>query len=472
MIAQQQTNEDATNIITIAGVQSIASEWHEQALCGAVLHEPAQFLTCADIVTPEDFTLPLCQAFWRASTELILDGQLLDRGMIADKVAPALGMPHGDVVERIEKLLYAPGKKNNGEQYAQVIAGRAQRLRMVQALRDMEKRTLDINKPLDEIIDVANDAWFKATLTANDKPANIGASMERTIDDLKAKALLQNNTIPMGFPSLDEWSGGIKRGEVGLIVGNNGMGKTQWLLSVIRNTGKYLRDNHTEGTKQQMIAFFSLEMSEHQINQNFIQMESTVYRSRTNAPDKMTSIDWQGVNKARDEVETWHVLQFDDSKYNTVEAIKRKLRELQQAYEIVACVIDGLWKLKNPYIANTSQDTSPVAHYPHTAPAVVRMASDLNVGVWLAHQYNKDGKRHIIKNNPELWCLDGAGYATNDVQMILAIKHGVSASRDFYPIKARGLTARDEAFEMHYDSESATYEEYINVGRDTSDLPF
>ncbi len=469
MNAQQQ--DDATNIITIAGVQSVASEWHEQALCGAVLHNSEQFLTCADIVTPEDFTLPLCQAFWRSATELILEGKSLDRGLLADKMTPALNMSHSDVVERVTKLLYAPGKKDNGELYAQVIAQRAQRLRMVKALRDMEKRTLDLTKPLDEIIDVSNDAWFKATLTAYEKPADIGASMQRTIDDLKAKARLENNTIPMGFSSLDEWSGGIKRGEVGLVVGNNGMGKTAWLLSAIRNVGRFLRDTHMDGNKKQVIAFFSLEMSEHQINQNFIQMESNVYRSKTNAPNKMTDVDWSAVGKAKTEIDTWHVLQFDDAKYNTVEAIKRKLRELQQSHDVVACVIDGLWKLKNPHIANTSQDTSPVAHYPHTAPAVVKMARDLNVGVWLAHQYNKDGKKHILKNNPELWCLDGAGYVTNDVQMILAIKHGSRASRDFFPIKARGLTARSEAFEMHYHSETAEYVEYEDM-ENTNDLPF
>lgn len=464
--------DNATNIIQLAGVQTIASEWHEYAICGAVMLNPVQFLTCADIVTPEDFTVPFCAEFWRVATVMVLDGQALDRGMIATNLMKPLNMAHNDVLERITKLLAMPGKKDNGEQYAKIISERAQRLRMVKAVRENERRILDLSKPLESVIDAANDTWFKATLTANEKPADIGKSVERTIDTLKELAKSGNNTIPTGFDNFDDWSGGIKRGEVGLIVGNNGAGKTQWLLTVIRAVGMFLSDLGTNQVKTPMIVFFSLEMSENQINQNFIQMESNVYRSKTNNPDKLNSHDWESLDNAQDAISKWSVLMFDDPKYNTVEAIKRKIRELKQSHDIVACVIDGLWKLKNPHIVGTAKDTAPVQHYPHTAPAVVEMARSLNVGVLMAHQYNKDGKKHILKNPPELWCLDGAGFVTNDVQMVLAIKKGVSSSRDFYPIKARGLTARDEPFGMDYDKDSALYFEYIDIDKDTNDVPF
>jgi len=464
--------DNATNIITMPGVQTVASEWHEYAICGAVLHNQSQFLTCADIVEPSDFTVPFCAEFWRVAVCMVLDGQVLDRGMIATNLMQPLSMSHQDVLERITKLLAMPGKTDNGEQYAKIISERAQRLRMVQAVRQNEKRILDLTTPLEQVIDVSNDAWFKATLTANEKPADIGSSIERTIDTLKKQAKLTNNTVPTGFDNFDEWSGGIKRGEVGLVVGNNGTGKTQWLLTVIRAVGMFLGDLSTKQAQTPMIAFFSLEMSEDQINRNFIQMESNVYRSKTHNPEKLDTQDWDALATAQASISKWNVLMFDSPKYNTVEAIKRKVRELQQKHDVVSVVIDGLWKLKNPHIVGTKNDTGNVQHYPHTAPAVVEMARSLNVGVLMAHQYNKDGKKHILKNTPELWCLDGAGFVTNDVQMVLAIKKGVSASRDFYPIKARGLTARDEPFGMDYDSKSALYFEYIDIDKDTNDVPF
>lgn len=466
---------NVSNIVSLPGVPDmIAAPHYERALCGTILHRPETFLTMADIVKPEDFTEGLCQAFWNACHALIAAGEKIDRLPVVSRVATMLAIPQADAHQQVTDLLASDvTDPDNGEQYARVVAVRAMRLRMVNACRDITKWASTQMHP-NELLDKANSAWFSATEMAGTVPTDAASSMERYWQELMRRKEQGDVLIPTGYPNLDEWNGGVRRGTVALIAGNNGAGKTQFVMSLTRNMARALRDRG----KNEAVVFCSLEMSEHEVNQNWVAMETAVYRTRLDNPATIrATADWEFIRKARDEISTWSHHLIDDKALCTVESIQRRIQALQTQSNVAMVVIDGLWLLKNPNIMNTASDTGPMAHMEHTTPALTRMAKTLDVAVVCTAQYNKSGKLAVSRgDDPELHHVQGSGYATNDVQYVLAMARDRKAPEkpmELHPIKGRGRNDQVVPFYFRYDSSRALYEPVNSDGSmDNDDIQF
>lgn len=459
-MSQQTAKTTAQTIIPLPGAKEVTSVWHENALCGSVLHHPELFVTADDILSLEDFSQPFARAFWSACQKLILEQKKLDRGVIASMVAIELAQPEADAHKGVTMLLSAPGITDNAEHYARVVTSRAQRVRIQKTARELEKLAGDLTLEPNVMIDKANSLWFQATEVSSEKPTAIKDSANRTLQNIKRLANVTNAITPMGFSEIDSWSGGVKRGTVNLIVGNNGAGKTQFLMSTLRNVSKQYKTNG----RNEVVLFVTLEMSENQINQNLITMETGLWRSKMDNPATMKATDWDLLGTGFDEIKSWNHHVVDDQKYNTVEAITRKIRMLQTKHDVPIVIIDGLWLLKNPYIANTARDGKPTDHYNHTGAALPKMAKALNVGVLIAHQYNGDGKQAVSTNQtPQLFHVDGRGYATNNPDFIYALQRQKGKPTELHPIKGRGRDHRSEPFKLHYSTAHALYEQYEEI---------
>jgi replicative DNA helicase len=225
----------------------------EQAVLGSVLlHAPALY-EVLDFLRPEDFYREHHAAIYRAAialqergepVDIITLGGELERAGVLDRVG---GRTY---LAQLEQVVPTAG---NVEHYARIVKGHAQRRRLVEAGRQITSLGQDLAIEAEEAIDLAGQRVFAV---GADRPERaqlvedlLGAALTRI--DARQESGRGVSGIESGLYDLDRMSGGWQPGDLVVVAGRPGMGKTTALLgfaAVAADSGI-------------PVAIFSLEMS-------------------------------------------------------------------------------------------------------------------------------------------------------------------------------------------------------------------
>ena len=215
---------------------------------------------------------------------------------------------------------------------------------------------------------------------------------------------IEGAPLPTGFSSLDrKLGGGLRGGELVIVAGRPGMGKTAFAL----NAAAGLCSAGLPG------AIFSLEMTRHELSQRLICAEGRIDTGRLRT-GLMTRDDWTRATGAAGAITNWP-LAIDDTASANMAYIRAQARRLHARGKLKWTAIDYL-QLMTP--AERRKDRNRENEVAEISRSAKLLAKELEVPVVLLSQLNREAERRTDKR-PTLGDLRESGAIEQDADVIL-----------------------------------------------------
>jgi replicative DNA helicase len=169
----------------------------------------------------------------------------------------------------------------------------------------------------------------QSAINAYDLAANYTAA--------KADGALIESCLATGYADLDNYLGGIRSGQLVLVAGRPGAGKSVVALDIARNVA--IR-------QQKPVAYFSMEMNELEIGQRIMAAEADVNLSSI-IKGELTDEEWRSVSRARERLDGAPLF-IDTSPSMTTAAIRARAHQLKIQHSIELIIVDYLGLLRHP----------------------------------------------------------------------------------------------------------------------------
>lgn len=408
----------------------------ERAIIGLVFHEPELYPALSNIIQAADFYFIVHGYFWWAFEQAFpaID-QIRIINLLKDR-----DTGREDIVSYVNGFLMNASDSRNAEHLALLIREQAIRRRMFVAAKLMQDAIFNPDLSLDAQMDQCNHLLFEATEQGVSSPATSAKALVSELwDELESGELASG--IPTGFTNLDAILEQFYAGEVTLLAGHPGMGKTSMLLSFLLRACR----------KDRRVVMFTMEMTRHEIIKILAGMEAEV--SRTSILRNAVSADeWRRFIDAAKRIADWKLDVIDEFRDLTPTQLRRKLRLLTREQPIDLLVLDGLWLMKAD---EHGQDRWREVH--DITTNLVSIAKDeFNLPILISHQYNQDVKTRADKRPIINDIAEGASIMRN-LQLILAMhrenyydKDSVEDTTRVYILKDRNRGKQGQSVDFGY----------------------
>jgi replicative DNA helicase len=211
----------------------------EASLLGAILIDTDAIVKIADTVTPADFYDERHQRIYEACQALYEKHRPIDVLTLSDQLKGAGLLEMAGGAAYLTELTNFVPTAAHVEQYAEIVAEKAMRRRLIKASQDITALGMDEAQGLRELIEQAETRLFevsqqhiKQDITSLE---SILASSFDRLDELhKDKGKLRG--VPTGFKDLDNILAGLQRSDLFILAARPSMGKAQPLDARVLTT--------------------------------------------------------------------------------------------------------------------------------------------------------------------------------------------------------------------------------------------
>lgn len=380
----------------------------EHDLLGAALLMPSEVLdVCADIVQPGDFYARRNEVVWAALLDMHSRGLGVDvttlRGHLAD--AGRLADAGGD--DAVLSLASNVPSAYLAEQHAKRVADMSARRRMIQAAWAASNAAYDTSTTTDDALDIAESAVLEAAQKRDHGggPTHIRDGMREvgeSIADIAANGPRMG--VSTGLPELDKRLGGMHPGQLLVLAGRPGMGKSAIGLGLALHVAK----QHQDGAA----VVFSLEMSREEC---FRRVASHAARVRGSALRDGQFIREELVRFTR-EIDTLKRLPFyvDDTEEITLSQIRSRCRRVKARHGSVSLVVVDYIQL----MGTTDKRAKREEQVSGFSRGLKSLAKHLKCPVLALAQVNRDCEKRPNKR-PQSSDLRESGAIEQDADAIL-----------------------------------------------------
>jgi replicative DNA helicase len=242
----------------------------EASLLGAILIDTDAIVKIADAIAVQDFFDPRHARIYEALIALYEKRSQIDVLTLADQLKGTGFLDMVGGAAYLTELTNFVPTAAHVEQYADIVAQKSMRRRLIAVSSEMADLGQDESKPLKELIEEAETRLFavsqqhvKQTIVPIDEI--LTASFERLDDLHKDKKKIRG--IPTGYRDIDETLAGLQRSDLFILAARPSMGKTAFVLNLAHNVAVDAKEP---------VLIFSLEMSKEQLVDRLLSMQSGV----------------------------------------------------------------------------------------------------------------------------------------------------------------------------------------------------
>ncbi|MBX4199636.1 replicative DNA helicase [Candidatus Saccharibacteria bacterium] len=295
------------------------------------------------------------------------------------------------------------------EQYAEIVADKAIRRRLITASQDIAGIGYDENKSLQELIEEAETRLFevsqrhvKQDITSLE--SILGDSFDRLDDLHRNKGGIRG--IPTGLKDLDKLLAGFQRSDLIVVAARPSMGKTALMLNIALNIATK--------AKQGSVLFFSLEMSKEQLVDRLLAAEAGVDAWKLRTGEGLTDQDFERLSAGMGELAEAPIF-IDDTSGITVSDLRTKARRMHHQHPLAVIMVDYLQLMSGgsrfATTANRVQEISEISR------GLKILARELNVPVVAASQLSRSVESRTPQI-PQLADLRESGSIEQDADVV------------------------------------------------------
>lgn len=378
----------------------------EEAVLGSILLERDALNAVVDILQPK--------SFYKEANQLIFDAikNLFKRSEPIDILTVTQELKHSGNLEIVGGAYYITQLTNrvassaNVEFHARIISQKHIQRELIRISSEIIRDAYDDTTDVLELMDHAESNLF--SITEGSIRKNFDKMSTLILQAVKQIEAAKNNEsnivgVPSGFTALDRITSGWQPSDLIIIAARPAMGKTAFVLSLIRNIAVQFG---------KPAAMFSLEMSSIQLVTRLISSEA-----------ELTSEKLRSGNLAAHEMEQLHSkisglaeapIFIDDTPALSIFELRAKARRLKAQFDIQILVVDylQLMTVGGDNRGNREQEISQISR------SLKSIAKELNIPVIALSQLNRSVETRQDKK-PILSDLRESGSIEQDADMVL-----------------------------------------------------
>lgn len=382
------------------------SEESERAVLAAVILDPSVLPSIASRLTDDDFYVDRHRLLYGTMVDLQEEGSGIDLRTVQAR------LEQRDKLEAVGGLAYIAGLDldlpdlGRVDSYVEIIKERSIRRRLINASQTIIRDCLDGGLEAQEALGRAEQAVFGLGEEAIRKGfVQLGSVLHETLEELEERPGSTLIGVPTGFVDLDRITHGLNRGNLVIIAGRPGMGKTSFALNVCQHIA--LRESRPVGV-------FSLEMSAQELGLRILCSEAAVPFSRLRS-GHLSQKQWGRIIQCTRQVGDAPLF-IDDSPNPTLLEVASKARRLKAEKGLGLVVLDYLQLMQaGGRYENRNLEIAAISR------GMKQLAKELDIPVIALSQLSRNPERRGSDRRPQLSDLRESGSIEQDADMVAFI---------------------------------------------------
>ena len=383
----------------------------ERAVLGSLLIDPDAIIKVANFLRVEDFFRERHGWLYDVMLTLHERREPLDFVTVVDELERREQLEEIGGPAYITDLIGGTPTSINVDFYARIVERTALLRRLISAAGEIAEMAYDESREVEDVIDRAETLVFgvsEARIHRDLMP--IRAIMGNVVD--RIDFLTRNKDtlmgVPTGFTMLDRLLGGMQKSDLIILAARPAMGKTSLAINVAQNAAKRYSAR---------VAIFSLEMSNEQLAQRLLSMETGIDSHRLRL-GQLHEEEWPILLEAANVLAGTNIF-IDDTPAASVNEIRTKCRRLYAEHGLDMVLIDYM-QLMSGQSGGSGRNENRQQEISYISRSLKALARELNVPVIALSQLSRAVEGRSDKR-PMLSDLRESGSIEQDADVVLFI---------------------------------------------------
>jgi replicative DNA helicase len=301
--------------------------------------------------------------------------------------------------------------------YIKIVMEKAILRNLIYLSNDISKEAFNDSKDVDDILESVQKSIFNITQDRLQKGfEKIDPVLHKTFEDIDRIASHKGSVIgvPTGFSDLDAKTTGFQAGDLVIIAGRPGMGKTSFALNMMRNAA-------IDANKK--IGFFSLEMANNQLAMRLLcaeaRVDSNLVRSGTLPKSQYRNLSLAVGPLSKAEIH------LDDTPALSILELRAKARRIKNDIDIDMIIVDYLQLMQGPKgVESRQQEIATISR------SMKALAKELDIPIVALSQLSRAVEQRTGSKRPQLSDLRESGAIEQDADVVLFLFRPWVYSRD------------------------------------------
>ena len=377
----------------------------EQSVLGGALSSSDAVGVVCELLKPDDFYFEQNRTVFSVILELFNENTPIDVVTVSDRLNQHDKLDLIGGLQYLSSLILGVPTTGNIEYYAKIIKDKAILRRLIYSSSSILNMAYDEEDLTERILDVAEQRILDVSSgTASNDIVHISDILMTAYDDMVQNSLTKGTVtgVPTGFNYMNNMTGGLHGGELIIVAGRPGMGKSSFAVNIAEHAA--IKENIP-------VAIFNLEMSKSMIVNRIICSQAMV-DSQAVRKGEFQPEDWQHICSVIDKISSAPIY-IDDSSSITVSEIRAKCRRLKQTKNLGLVVIDYLQLMQGGgKTDNRQQEISNISR------SLKILAKELDIPVIALSQLSRSSESRGDKR-PMLSDLRESGAIEQDADLVI-----------------------------------------------------
>lgn len=379
----------------------------EESVLGAVMLDRDAMPDIVDLLRPASFYHESHQIIFEAMQNLFNQAKTIDLLTMHEELLKMGKLKEIGGAAYLAELTERVASAANIEYHARIIAQKHIRRELINVSTKTITNSFDDTIDVFELLDEAERNLFDITQQnlnrSYESLSSLVGRTQRKMEELAAKSESITG-VPSGFKDLDKLTSGWQPSDLIIVAARPGMGKTSFTLALAKNAALQY---------EKPVAFFSLEMSDVQLTQRLIAMDSGVGLGKLRN-GKLEEEEWRRFNGAVERLSEVPIY-IDDTPAINIFELRAKCRRMKIKHDIQMVIIDYLQLMtggidkKN---GTREQEISSISR------ALKSMAKELEIPVIALSQLSRAVETRSSDKRPQLSDLRESGAIEQDADLV------------------------------------------------------
>jgi len=382
----------------------------EESVLGALMLEKDALTNVIDILKPENFYKDANKEIYQSIIDLFNDSEPIDLLTVTSQLKKNGKLEYVGGSFYVTQLTTRVNSASNIEYHSRIILEQSIKRQLIEVSGEVQKEAYEDTTDVFDLLDNTEQSLFDISESHIRKNySQVKGLMKEAIDELQAKKTRKDGItgVPSGFIDLDNITSGWQPSDLVIIAGRPSMGKTAFVLSMMRNASI----DH-----EMPIALFSLEMSSLQIVNRLISSEAELDSDKIKKGN-LKDYEWQQLLHKTDQLNNAKIF-IDDTPALSILELRAKSRRLKSQHDIQCIIVDYLQLMSGEYGKSSGNREQEIASISRSLKAI---AKELNVPVLALSQLSRAVETRGGDKRPVLSDLRESGSIEQDADMVLFI---------------------------------------------------
>ena len=384
----------------------------EQGVLGSIIIDPDTLVAVADFLRAEDFYRDAHRSIYDAILNLYMGREVADFITICDALERRNKLKDVGGASYITSLINQVPTSGNAFSYGRIVERTATLRRLIAAAGQIAALAYEAEDDALPVVEQAEQLIFEISQRAMNVSADAALS-ELLIQHLNKLDQLVSQRgriigVPTGFADLDRLTGGFRKSDLIVLAARPSLGKTSCALSIALQAAL---------DYQQRIGIFSLEMSQEQLVERLLAMESGINLQRLNTGN-IEDDEWETIVEAMNVLSQANIRVDGTSVLSPVQMRSRARRWVQE--EAIDLIIVDYMQLMQPSDTTPQKVANRVLVIDEISRNLKLLARELNIPILVLAQLSRAVENRLSKV-PQLSDLRESGGIENNADIVMFI---------------------------------------------------